>query len=159
MCSSDLRSMDCSGGSRGRFRRQDALCDPTHSQLTASVDLASAPRPDAPSAESIAPRRSLPGARVPCVVWASRAPAASTSMTPKVGSAGGAPPLFEKGFQLGDRLEVLGPAGRALRLDQRLETETAAVDAVDLQGHAVREQCFKGAAPDDLTKKVHIADV
>jgi hypothetical protein len=54
------------------------------------------------------------------------------------------------GFELGDGLEVLGPAGGALHLDQLVELQTAAAQAEHLELTAVRKERLVSSASRDL---------
>lgn len=59
-------------------------------------------------------------------------------------------------FELGERLEILGPAGRPLHADEGLECRASAGEAE--QRHLVggRQQVVIGAAPDHFAKQVDV---
>src|SRR5712691_8680276 len=67
--------------------------------------------------------------------------------------------LLEECFELRNRFEVLGTAGRTLHADEGFEIEAATVDPVHVYDRTVGEQVLVRAAGRDLTEEVDVSDV
>ncbi len=68
-------------------------------------------------------------------------------------------PFLENGLELRDGFQILRPAGGAFDPDEPFETEAAALDAKDLDRHAVGQEIFVRAAARDLAEEIEVADV
>src|SRR5262249_43689714 len=67
--------------------------------------------------------------------------------------------LFRDRFELGDRLEVLGPSGGTLDLDEAFERQTTARNAEDRQRVGERQKRVVIASSCDLPQEINPPDV
>src|SRR5262245_29962683 len=84
-----------------------------------------------------------------------RAPAEPLRRPPHAARAS-APRFVPDRLELGDRLQVLGPPGGPLHLDQRVEVEAQAADPEERELDRVRAQLRVPATADDLAEEIDV---
>jgi hypothetical protein len=85
--------------------------------------------------------------------WRSPRPPTKTTTT----SSSRVAAFFGDRFELGERLEILGAAGRTLDEDQLLEREAAVLDAKSRQRDRLADQTLVCSATGDLADQIDIA--